>query len=53
MKKIVENVDLINLQFTKFHSQMPPLNVNGFKKFDQWQIDVVKNIDANISSVIN
>ena len=53
MKNIVDNVDLINLQFTKFHSQMPPLNVNGFKQFDQWQIDVVKNIDANITTVIN
>jgi hypothetical protein len=53
MKMIVDELDLIELQFTKFHSQMPPLNINGFKKFDQWQIDVVKNIDANISTVIN
>jgi len=53
MKRIIDGVNLIQLQFTKFHSQMPPLNVNGFKKFDQWQIDVVKNIDANITSVIN
>lgn len=53
MKRIVDDVDIIEQQFIKFHSQMPPLNVNGFKKFDQWQIDVVKNIDANISSVIN
>ena len=53
MKKIIDDANLIELQFTKFHSQMPPLNINGFKKFDQWQIDVVKNIDANISSVIN
>lgn len=53
MDKIVSEVDLIELQFTKFHSQMPPLNFNGFKKFDEWQIDVVKNIDADISTVIN
>ena len=53
MKRIVDEVDLIELQFTKFHSQMPPLNINGFKKFDQWQINVVKNIDANVSCVIN
>ena len=53
MNKIVNDLDLIELQFTKFHSQMPPLNINGFKKFDEWQIEVVKNIDANISTVIN
>ena len=53
MDKIVNESNLIELQFTKFHSQMPPLNVNGFKKFDQWQIEVVKNIDLNISTVIN
>jgi hypothetical protein len=53
MKRTVDDLDLIELQFIMFHSQMPPLNVNGFKKFDQWQIDVVKNIDANITTVIN
>ena len=53
MKKIVNDLDIIELQFTKFHSQMPPLNISGFKKFDDWQIQVVKNIDANISTVIN
>lgn len=53
MKNIVDQVNLIELQFTKFHSQMPPLNINGFKKLDEWQLQVVKNIDANISSIIN
>jgi len=53
MNNIVDELDLIELQFNKFHSQMPPLNINGFKKFDDWQIQVVKNIDANISTVIN
>lgn len=53
MKRIINDVDLIEQQFTKFHSQMPPLNGNGFKKFDEWQIKVVKNIDANITTVIN
>ena len=53
MDKVINELDLIELQFTKFHSQMPPLNINGFKKFDEWQIEVVKNIDANISTVIN
>jgi len=53
MNDIVKKLNLIELQFTRFHSQMPPLNYNGFKKFDQWQIDVINNIDTNISTVIN
>jgi len=53
MDKIVQESDLIELQFIKFHSQMPPLNINGFKKFDEWQVKVVENIDSNISTVIN
>jgi len=53
MKKIVTEVDLIKLQFTKFYSQMPPLNENGFKKFDNWQIEIINNIDNNISTIIN
>lgn len=53
MNQIVSSLDLVELQFTKFHSQMPPLNVKGFKKFDDWQIQVIKNIDNNISTIIN
>lgn len=53
MNKIVQDVDLIKLQFTKFYSQMPPLNRIGFNSFDKWQIDVIKNIDENISTVVN
>lgn len=53
MNTIVSNLDLIKLQFTKFHSQMPPLNTKGFKKFDEWQIQVIKNIDNNISTIVN
>ena len=30
METIIKEVDLIELQFTKFHSQMPPLNKKGF-----------------------
>jgi len=33
MNEVVEKLDIIKLQFTKFHSQMPPLNIKGFKKF--------------------
>ena len=53
MNAIVKKLDLIELQFIKFHSSMPPLNTKGFVKFDDWQIQVIKNIDDNISTVIN
>jgi len=50
---IVENVDIIELQFTKFYNQMPPLNQKGFNKFDDWQIKTISNIDNNISTIIS
>lgn len=53
MEDIISELNIIELQFTKFHSQMPPLNINGFKKFDEWQIDVINNIDNNISTIVN
>ena len=53
MNEIIKGVDLIQLQFTKFYSQMPPLNTKGFKKFDDWQIKVINNIDQNISTIVN
>jgi superfamily II RNA helicase len=53
MNKIINELDLTELQFTKFYSQMPPLNEHGFKKFDEWQINVINNIDNNISTVVN
>lgn len=53
MNDIIKTVDLIEMQFTNFHSQMPPLNKKGFTKFDQWQINVISNIDKNISTVVN
>lgn len=53
MNKVVLNLDLIELQFTKFHSHMPPLCDKGFKKFDDWQIKVINNIDNNISTIIS
>ena len=33
MDNIINELNIIELQFTKFYSQMPPLNINGFKKF--------------------
>ena len=53
MNKLVMNLNLIELQFTTFYSQMPPLNNKGFVKFDEWQIKVIKNIDENISTIVN
>ena len=52
MEQIISKIDLIKLQFTKFHTQMPPLNQKGFNKLDDWQIDVINNIDKNMSTVI-
>jgi hypothetical protein len=53
MNKTVEQLDMTELQFNKFHSQMPPLNIKGFQKFDDWQINVINNIDNNISTIVN
>ena len=53
MEKIISEKDLIELQFTKFHDTMPPLNQNGFKKFDPWQVDVINNIDKGISTIVS
>jgi hypothetical protein len=55
MNAIVEELDIIKLQFTKFHSQMPPLNVKGFKKFDDWQVKVIEYADMvpSVSVVVN
>lgn len=53
MNEIISNIDLIEFQFTKIYSQMPPLNEKGFTKFDDWQINVIKNIDNKISTIVS
>ena len=53
MDDFVDKVDLIELQFTKFYNQMPPLNVKGFQKFDPWQIEVISNIDNKFSTIVS
>lgn len=53
MNNIIKEMNLIELQFNNFHSQMPPLNAKGFVKFDDWQIKVVNNIDNNLSTIVN
>ncbi len=52
MNEVVEKLDIIKLQFTKFHSQMPPLNIKGFKKFDEWQVQVIKYMDTVNTSIV-
>ena len=52
MNNIVDNLDLIKLQFTKFYNQMPPLNQKGFREFDDWQKKTIYNIDNNKSTII-
>ncbi len=53
MNNIIDNFDLIKFQFEKLYSQMPPLNEKKFKKFDDWQVDVINNIDNNISTILS
>ena len=53
MDEVVSATDLTKLQFTKFPDSMPPLNVTGFKKFDPWQINVVENVNKNISTIVS
>lgn len=53
MNEIVNSTDMIELQFIKFHNNMPPLNNKQFKKFDDWQIEVINNIDNKISTIIS
>jgi hypothetical protein len=53
MNEIISKLDLIKLQMTKYYYNLPPLNTKGFNKFDEWQINVINNIDNNISTIIN
>lgn len=50
--KASNNVNKIKLQFTKFHSNMPPLNQKGFNSLDPFQKQVISNIDNNISCIV-
>jgi len=52
MNDIIDKLNLIELQFTKFYNQMPPLNEKGFNKFDDWQKKTISNIDSNIPTLI-
>lgn len=49
---VVDKLDTIKLQFNELNSYMPPLNVKGFNKLDDWQINFIKNIDNKKSTII-
>lgn len=55
MNEIITKLDIIELQFTKFHYQMPPLGKSGSEtiKLDKFQWDIIRNIDNNESSIVN
>jgi hypothetical protein len=52
MNSIIDDIDTIELQFTKFHSNMPPLNQKGFIDLDPFQKDVIRNIDSKKSTIV-
>lgn len=52
IEKIIEDLDIIELQFNRFHTNMPPLNERGFVSLDPFQKEVINNIDNNISTIV-
>ena len=52
MNKQIQKLDTIKLQFTRFHDNMPPLNIKGFKDLDPWQKEVIRNIDNKKSTIL-
>ncbi len=53
MNQIVADENIIELQMTKLHSCQPPLDKTGFSKLDEFQVDVINNIDNNISTIVS
>ena len=53
MLKIVAKLDSIQLQFTEFHGNMPPLNKTGFHKLDEWQIKIIENMNSSLSTIVS
>ncbi len=52
INNIVEDLDCLELQFNRFHSNMPPLNERGFVQLDPFQKEVIINIDNNNSIIV-
>jgi len=53
IRTVIERLDIIKLQFTKFHSNMPPLNNTGFNELEPFQKQVILNIDSKKSSIVS
>jgi hypothetical protein len=53
MKTIVADSDLIKLQMTELHSSQPPLDQKGFTKLDDFQIEVINNVNNNKSTIVS
>jgi len=51
MNNIVNGLNIIKLQFTKFSNQLPPLDRNEFI-LDDWQKDVINHIDEKHSVIV-
>ncbi len=51
MNRIVSSLDIIELQFTKFSNQLPPLDRNEFI-LDPWQKEVINYIDNRDSVIV-
>ncbi len=52
INSIIEDLDCVELQFNRFHSNMPPLNERGFVQLDPFQKEVITNIDNNNSIIV-
>ena len=52
MNEYVSKLDIIKLQMTALHSSQPPLDQKGFTKLDDFQVEVINNIDNNISTLV-
>ena len=53
MNQIVAQSDLVKLQMTVLHSSQPPLDQKGFTKLDDFQIEVINNVDNNLSTIVS
>ena len=55
MNSIVSDLenDRVDLQFTKFYNEMPPLNEKGFKHLEPFQKETIRNIDNGISTIVS
>jgi hypothetical protein len=52
MNDHVATLDIVELQMTTLHSHQPPLDQKGFTKLDNFQVEVINNIDNNISTIV-